>query len=87
MRTCDDCKFCVYQDTGHSNWTVEGTDFYCGAKAHPNDGFDRWYKEDPNLNFAEQCLIFAPGVPIHMDVDHTESLTPEEKRIYDKAMI
>jgi hypothetical protein len=26
---CTDCKYCVEQDEGYSNWTVEGTEIDC----------------------------------------------------------
>lgn len=84
-RTCEGCKFALFQDTGYSSWTVEGTDFFCLIGVHPDDGFDAWYKEDVRLNFAAQCPRFEAGESVHMDVDHDDEgdLTPEQKALYD----
>lgn len=84
-RSCSGCKYAIYQDHGYSNYTVEGTDFYCGKKRHPEAPFDRWYGEDPRLQFAANCSDFEAGDPIEMDVEgyNYNSLTDEEKAIYD----
>ena len=61
---CGGCKFCVFKDHGYSNYTVEGTSFYCGKNLHPESGFDRWYGEDKRLEYAQECTGFEPsGVP------------------------
>lgn len=81
---CEGCKFAVFQDTGWSNYTVEGTDFLCSKKLHPDAPFDRWYGEDKRLEFAQNCTGFEAGDPVRMDVDceGMDDLTDEEKVIY-----
>lgn len=79
---CDNCKFCVYRDFGSSNWTVEGTDQFCGEGVH--DGFDRFYGQAPEIkSIPFPCSKFEPGKPIRLDVDMEvfDSLTDEEKQI------
>ena len=34
-RSCNQCKYAIMQDFGYSNYTVEGTTFYCFLKKHP----------------------------------------------------
>lgn len=84
-KTCLGCKFCICQDVGYSNYTVEGTDFLCAKKLHPEGRFDRWYGEDPRLKFAQKCTGFEHGEPIEMDVGHEnyDGLTQEQKEIFD----
>lgn len=48
---------------------MEGTTFHCLKRAHPCDGFDRWYGEDKRLGFAEGCEAFEAGEPVEVDVD------------------
>lgn len=81
--TCNDCKYAIFQDYGYSNYTTEGTTFYCAKKAHPSDEFDRWYGKDERLNFAAECKEFSKGDSIDMDVDGDIELTPEQQAIYD----
>jgi len=69
-KVCDECRFCLLEDHGYSNWTVEGTLVFCLKGLHPKtDGFDRWYGEDRNLKFAGQCAYFESGEPVELDVD------------------
>lgn len=86
MKTCNECKNALFEDFGYSNYTVEGTEFFCMVRAHPEDGFDRWFGEDERLNFAEQCPSFHEGPPIKMDVEHDEKddLTDEQKKQYEE---
>ena len=83
-RVCGDCKFCIFEDYGYSNYTVEGTYFICAKEAHPDGIFDRFYGEDERLKYAEKCPEFTEGECIVMDVDHDneETLTPEQKEIF-----
>lgn len=75
------------QDYGYSNYTVEGTEFFCAIKKHPADGFDRWYGDDKRLAFAAGCDMFREGEPIGLDVDgdwrddEYSDLTAEQKVI------
>lgn len=84
MKKCGDCRFAVFQDTGYSNWTVEGTDFLCAKKMHPDGIFDKFYGEDKRLEFAEKCGGFDPGNSINMDVDrdNEQDLTDDQKSIW-----
>lgn len=85
MKKCTDCKFSVLEDHGYSNYTVEGTTFSCGIDEHPDGEFDRFYGEEPKLEFAEKCSKFEAGDGIEMDVDHENEreLSPEQKDILD----
>ena len=78
---CANCKFAIYQDTGYSNWTIMGTEFYCAKRLHPADGFDVFYDTDPGLMYAAQCAGFEAGGRIELDVDREVELTPEEQEI------
>lgn len=83
-KSCNNCKYAIFQDYGYSNYTVEGTEFYCGKKQHPDGHFDRWYGEDARLQFAEKCPTFEAGDPIEMDVEGEafNSLSYEQRSIY-----
>lgn len=84
MKSCNQCKYAVFEDNGYSNYTVEGTEFECANGAHPDGRFDRFYGEAARLDFAEKCDGFAEGEPVEMDVDHDNEaeLTPEQREIY-----
>ncbi|MGZ8887947.1 MAG: hypothetical protein ACXW1D_00145 [Halobacteriota archaeon] len=84
MKNCSDCKYAVWQEYGYSNWTVEGTDFSCANKLHPEGSFDRFYNVNPKLEYAQQCPGFVEGEGICMDVEHegVANLTPEQKIIW-----
>lgn len=81
--SCNDCQFAFFADYGYSNYTVEGTDFFCTIGRHPKDGFDRFYGEDNRLDFAKECKCFVRGAPITMDVDHEDEteLTESQKML------
>lgn len=84
-RTCNECRFAIFKDYGYSNYTVEGTEFFCAIKAHPADGFDRWFGGDQRLWFAAECGSFSPGEAIGLDVEGEDydDLTDEQKAIYE----
>ena len=67
--SCSDCQFALFAAFGYSNYTVEGTEFFCTIGLHPEDGFDRWFGEDGRLSFAKECRGFTEGQPIELDVD------------------
>lgn len=69
MSKCDECKWCLLEDYGYSNYTTEGTYVHCLKNLHPESGFDRWYGEDARLNFAENCGEFFAGEAVSVDVD------------------
>lgn len=84
-RTCDQCRFAVFEDHGYSNWTVEGTDFTCAKRLHPEGTFDRFYGHNPKLDYAAQCPGFDAGECVDMDVEceNEASLTPEQRQVWD----
>ena len=69
MPNCANCIFAIFNDYGYSNYTTEGTEFFCAIKKHPADGFDRFYGEDKRLQHAERCDMFHEGDAVDMDVD------------------
>lgn len=73
MKTCEDCKYCVQEDSGYSNYTVEGTTADCLLGLNSKMPIDRFYGEDPALQFAKKCERFSEGVGPYIDVDR-ESL-------------
>lgn len=70
----------MMQDTGYSNWTVEGTDFHCLKLVHPSMTFDGWYEEEPKLTHAQECQQFKAGVHVHVDVDY------DQRKDFDKPL-
>lgn len=60
-RSCSECVHALFEDYGYSNYTVEGTDFACKIGKHPDGIFDRFYGEDPRLEFAGRCPDFVAG--------------------------
>lgn len=81
---CVNCTFAIFQDTGYSNWTVEGTNFFCGLGVHPADGFDSFYATDPGLKYAAECDAFEVGTCIELDVDGENELTEAQSAILQK---
>ena len=71
MKSCNECRYAVGQDTGYSNYTVMGTDFICLLNKNPNNHFDIWYGEAKELNHAEQCdkYTYSDNAPACFDVD------------------
>lgn len=82
---CRQCRFAVFEDYGYSNYTVEGTEFQCAKRLHPQGSFDRFYGENPKLEFAQECRGFEAGEAIDMDVDQegVDELTPEKRIVWD----
>ncbi len=70
---CTECKYCVQQDYGYSNYTVEGTDCNCLLGKNPKFPMDRFYNEEPELNFAEMCKDFILGDSVEIDCDREGS--------------
>lgn len=66
---CTDCKYCLQEDYGYSNYTVEGTTVSCLLGKHPYSSFDRFYGEEPKLDFATDCAWFKLGNGVCIDVD------------------
>lgn len=68
-KSCDRCKYCLQQDYGWSNWTVEGTNTSCLLGLNPKFPDDRWYGKAESLKFAEKCEKFYAGEPVEVDCD------------------
>lgn len=87
--SCGDCRFALLADVGYSNYTVEGTEFYCTIGLHPEDGFDRWYGADERLDFAKECRGFTAGEPIRTDVDGEDfdELTEGQKMLLEVSAV
>ncbi len=58
---CTDCKFCISEDYGYSNYTVEGTDVDCLLGLNVGLPKDRFYGETPELDVAKSCPRFSKG--------------------------
>lgn len=69
MKKCSNCVWCIQEDFGYSNYTVEGTQLYCFQEKNPLMPFDRWYGEDERDRFAENCDMFEEGCGVYIDVD------------------
>lgn len=70
--TCNSCKFCVAQDYGYSNYTVEGTDYSCLVENYKP--FVRRYGNQS----APVCPNFNEGERWYLDVDGYEEKPTEE---------
>ena len=66
---CTDCKYHVSEDTGYSNWTVEGTDVDCLLGLNPDMPIDNFFGEEKSLEFAQKCDRFVKGDGVYIDVD------------------
>lgn len=82
-RHCDFCRYALNEDYGYSNYTTEGTTFWCLKSVHPNDGFDRFYGTDKRQNFAIDCPEFSEGIPVEMDVDGDLAPYSDDPEILD----
>lgn len=71
-KKCDECKYCYLQDTGYSNWTVEGCDIICLWDLNSAYPKDYWYGKADGTERAEACEKFTKGDPTRVDVDHDE---------------
>lgn len=78
-KTCMDCRYRLSDDFGYSNYTVEGTTFYCLLKKHPDMPFDEFYGEDKRLKYAEQCGSFVAGEGVYLDCDREDLKSYDDK--------
>jgi hypothetical protein len=89
---CYNCKFFACQDTGYSNYTVEGTDIFC-LKKHfemTEESYSwRGKTEDDDSEFfkrAETCPDFKKeeGIQVNFDVDGETTMEDynDEAEIY-----
>lgn len=75
-RSCASCKFCVHQDHGYSNYTVEGTDISCLANKF--ESYDEGYGDNYANGLATNCELYNEGEHWDIDVDG-ESTSPEDE--------
>ena len=66
---CDECKWCVLEDYGYSNYTVEGTGADCLLDLNPDLPADHRWGEASALAFANVCPRFKEGNPLLVDVE------------------
>ena len=66
---CTDCRYHVTQDTGYSNWTVEGCEIDCLLNKNKQLPCDGWYEEAPALDYANECDRYREGEGVEFDVD------------------
>lgn len=87
QKECTQCRYCVQQDDGYSNYTVEGTT--CDCLLGLNNAFpkDRFYGADEDLLFATKCEMFKAGDGPQIDVDREEfdrdTLDPDIRVLFD----
>ena len=90
---CDECKFCVLEDYGYSNWTVEGTDARCVLNLNPRFPADHRWGHIPEAEFANECPRYCKGSPVEIDVDqesgHILNYTsdPEVRELLEKEIM
>lgn len=96
-KRCYNCKFFASQDTGYSNYTVEGTEIYC-LKNHfqaTEESYSWGDREDSTKDHeffkqAEKCPDFLQeaGIQAKFDVDRevTNEDFKEDADVY-KALI
>lgn len=78
---CDECRYCVEEDTGHSCWTVEGVIADCLLGLNPGMPEDSFYGEEPALAFAEKCGRFSRGDGPHIDCDGDVELFSDDAEV------
>lgn len=66
---CNTCKYCVLEDYGYSNYTVEGTYQDCLLNLNPGFPVDHWYGKTEENKGAVDCRRYVQGEPIELDVD------------------
>jgi hypothetical protein len=90
---CVECKFCVLEDYGYSNWTVEGTNADCYLNLNPGFPVDNYYGATPEHKFADSCLRYSKGEPIEIDCDHEQGHMlnyvddPEVREVIEKRLV
>ena len=63
--TCDNCIWGLYKDVGYSNWTVEGTNFYCRMRNRPVTSAET-YEE---IEKPDDCNDWKWGEPPKLSVE------------------
>lgn len=70
--TCNDCKYCIMQDFGYSNYTVEGTEADCLKNQNQRFPVDNWYGHSEEAKYAFECPMFVEGDPVYVDCDQED---------------
>ncbi|MDD4082373.1 MAG: hypothetical protein PHD05_03200 [Sphaerochaetaceae bacterium] len=70
MRRCTSCKYCIEEDYGYSNYTVEGTEINCLLGRNKSFPIDRHYRQELEIAFAEKCNNYIKGDPVTIDIEH-----------------
>lgn len=95
MNRCYNCKFFARQDTGYSNWTVEGTDISC-LKNHfeTTEESYSWVRNEKKpendstfFKQAETCQDYKLGNGLCLDVDGETTIEDykEDEELYQAA--
>ena len=69
---CKECKYCILEDYGYSNYTVEGTNADCLLDMNPHFPEDAYYGRATSLQFANECPQFTEGEPVKVDCGREE---------------
>lgn len=77
IKKCTDCRYCVQQDEGYSNYTVEGTTADCLLSLNPGLPKDVFYGEEEKLLFAGNCSMYEKGEGPYIDVEDTDFIFEE----------
>ena len=72
MKKCTECKYCVEEEYGYSNYTVEGVTIDCLLGENPDLPEDSFWDEEPALLFADKCGRFVEGETVQIDVVRAE---------------
>lgn len=80
-KSCDGCKYIMFQDSGYSNYTVLNTDVHCLLDLNENLPSERPYDWNQSKNNwkstnCSRCDRYCEGDQIHLDVEGEES--PED---------
>lgn len=66
---CIECRYCISTDYGYSNYTVEGTTCDCLLDLNPGFPKDRFWGEEPILDYANQCSSYTQGDGLFFNVE------------------
>jgi hypothetical protein len=69
--SCNNCIWGLLKDVGWSNWTVEGTMFYCRQRNRPPTSHETY----ETLEKPDDCRDWRWGNPPHLHVD--DKLPPD----------
>ena len=82
---CQQCKYHVNQDTGYSNWTVDGSNVTC-LKGKYKDLEDSCKCEEKEFyKQFDNCEFFKEGCYITFDVDGETTIEDykEDEEVYN----